>query len=67
MKLNRNTLCPHRLPSGHIRNISRTVDGIKLKISECVEADVEETKDAMRILPLMLLQLLLLCNLRVLM
>ena len=60
MELNRNTLCPRRLSSGRIRNALRTVDGIKLKLSACVEGDDEETKDAMRILPLMLLQLLLL-------
>ena len=66
MELNRNTLCTHRLSSGRIRNASRTVDGVKLKLSACVEGDVEETKDAMHILPQMLLQLLLLYNLRVL-
>jgi hypothetical protein len=40
--------------------------GIKLKISACVEEDVEKTKGAMRILLLMMLQLLQLRKLRVL-
>ena len=44
MKLIRNTLCPHWLSSGRIRNASETVDGIKLKHSAYVEGDVEETK-----------------------
>ena len=61
MKLNRNTLCPDRLSCGRIRN-----DGINSKLLACVERDLEETKDAMCILPLMLLQLLPLCNLKLL-
>ena len=35
---------------------------INLKLSACFEGDVEETKDAMQILLLMVLQLLLLCK-----
>jgi len=43
MELNRNTLCPHRLSRGRIRNASGTVDG-KLKPSACVEGNVEEQR-----------------------
>ena len=49
MELIQNTLCPHRLSSGSIRNATETVGGIKLKLSACVEGDVEKTEGAMHI------------------
>ena len=55
----------HRLPGRCIRNASRTVDGIKLRLLECVEGDVAETKDAMHLFPLILPQKLLLRKLKV--
>ena len=58
----RNILCPHRSSSRRVRNASGLFDDIKLKLSACVVGDVEETKSAIRILLLMLLQLLLLCK-----
>ena len=59
-------LCLHRLLRRCIRNASAMVHGIKFKLSAFVEGDVEETKGAMRILLLMLMQLQLLHKLRVL-
>ena len=66
MEINRITLYPHGLSRGRIRNAPGTVDGIKLKLSVCVEGEVEETKGAMDLLLLFLLQLLLLRKLRLL-
>ena len=61
MELNQSILCPHRFSKGRIRKASRTADGIELKLSSCVEGDVEEIKGAML---LMLLQLLVLYKLQ---
>ena len=67
IEINRNILCPLRLPRGRISNASRLFDGTKSKILSCVEGDVEK-KSAVCILQLvllLLLQLLLLHKLRV--
>ena len=67
MELNQNILCHQRLSRLRVRNPSETDDSIMLKLSAGVEGDVEETKQAMHILVLFLLQILLqLCNLGVL-
>jgi hypothetical protein len=57
---------PHRFSRRRIRTASGTVNGIKLKLSACFEGNVEENKDEMRILPILLVQLLLLQKLIVL-
>ena len=57
---------PSQVVKRTVKNASGTVDGIKLKLSACVEEDAEETRSSMRILLLLLLQLLLLHKLRVL-
>ena len=45
---------------GRIRYVSRTIDGIKLKLLLCVEGDVEETKGTICMLLQILQQLFLL-------
>ena len=44
MELIRNWLCPHSLSTRCIKSALGMVDGIKLKLSACVEGDVEEPK-----------------------
>ena len=44
---------PTQVVRGFTRNASGTVNGIKLKLSACVEEDVAETKGAMRMLLLL--------------
>ena len=67
MEINRNTVSTQVVKQTH-QKFSEIVDWayIKLKLSACVERDVEETKGAVRILLLMLPKLLLLCKLRML-
>ena len=49
---------PNMLSSKQDRNALEMVDGIKPKLSTCVESDAEENKGAMGIVLLMLLQIL---------